>query len=691
MKESQRLHEIYAGVLGKVIGVYLGRPVEGMTKEAIQKEVGFIDHYVAQERGVPLVVSDDDISGTFTFVRALEDSGLGVETSPVFFGETWLNYIWENLTILWWGGMGRSTEHTAYLRLKAGIHSPESGSMKRNGKCVAEQIGGQIFIDGFGLVCPGRPGLAARLARMAAGVSHDGEAVHAAVVVAAMVSAAFTIKKMDRLLDIGVSFIPQDCLIAQVHRDVRKWCREDGDWEVTMGRIQEKYGYQRFGGGVHVIPNHALMVMAWCYGKESFRKALAIAVSAGWDTDCNGGNVGTVMGVLLGLDKICEEYDFRTPFADQVYLPTAEGTYSNTDCWRIAQHLGRILDLLEDRPPAKPQAWLDFAAPGAVHGFRPGSSPCPGNKLSLANPRGEGMEISVEAKKGVAKADVVMELAAPAIRELPALSYRSISVSPLYPGMEVEALFQTDLPCVITPYVTVMNHKGEDSRICGDPQKDPARVVFPLPEGDCLCVRQLGFLLEFPGAQKGHAVLRKVNAGGRFRHAFSCLPSDAALYPGWLLNADVTMGAYSDEAEELCHLCSNGERRYAITGGQWWSNQSIQSRIRLHGAEMAGLVACYQGTKKYLSLTIRQGMLVLAQEFYGETILAKAPLAWDSEDAHELRLECRDGLAIGYVDGQEILRSSSISLEMTGGAGYLVQTGNAGFGQTLLCGSAQVF
>ncbi|MGN0867086.1 MAG: ADP-ribosylglycohydrolase family protein [Oligosphaeraceae bacterium] len=691
MKESQRLHEIYAGVLGKVIGVYLGRPVEGMTKEAIQKEVGFIDHYVARERGVPLVVADDDISGTFTFVRALEDSGLGVETSPVFFGETWLNYILEHLTILWWGGMGMSTENTAFLRLKAGIHSPESGSMKRNGKCVSEQIGGQIFIDGFGLVCPGRPGLAARLARMAAGVSHDGEAVHAAVVVAAMVSAAFTIKKMDRLLDIGVSFIPQDSLIAQVHRDVRQWCREDGDWEVTMGRIQEKYGYQRFGGGVHVVPNHALMVMAWCYGKDSFRKALAISVSAGWDTDCNGGNVGTVMGVLLGLDKICEEYDFRTPFADQVYIPTAEGTHSNTDCWRIARHMGRILDLLEDRAPAKPGAWLDFAAPGAVHGFRAAASDRKGDKVSLANPRGAGLEIDAEAKSGDAKAEVVMELAAPAVRELPACSYRSMSVSPLYPGLQVTAAFQADLPCVITPYITVMNHKGEDSRICGEPQKELSKVVFTVPEGDCLCVRQLGFLLEFPGAAKGRAVLHSVEAGGEFRHAFPCLPSDAALYPGWILNADVVTDSFSDEKEALCHLCSNGERRYAVTGGMWWGNQSIQSHIRLHGAEVAGLVTCYQGTRKYLSLTIRQGTLVLAQEFYGETILAKAPLPWGSEEARELRLECRDGVAVGYVDGKEALRSSSIALEMAGGAGYLVQTGNAGFGQTLLSGSCQVF
>jgi len=54
-------------------------------------------------------------------------------------------------------------------------------------------------------------------------VSHDGESVYAAQVVAAMVSAAFVEKNMEALLDIGVGVIPESSLVAAVHRDVRKW------------------------------------------------------------------------------------------------------------------------------------------------------------------------------------------------------------------------------------------------------------------------------------------------------------------------------------------------------------------------------------------------------------------------------------------------------------------------------------
>jgi hypothetical protein len=56
---------------------------------------------------------------------------------------------------------------------------------------VAEQIGAQIFIDGWALVAPGDPELAADLARRAASVSHDGAAIHGAQLLAAMEAAAF--------------------------------------------------------------------------------------------------------------------------------------------------------------------------------------------------------------------------------------------------------------------------------------------------------------------------------------------------------------------------------------------------------------------------------------------------------------------------------------------------------------------
>jgi len=144
---EEYLDKLYAGVLGKIIGVYMGRPVEGWTYERISKTFGEITTYVHERVGQPLVVADDDISGTFTFIRALEDYGYPSDILPAQVGQTWLNYLVEGKTILWWGGRGNSTEHTAYLNLKEGVKAPESGSLARNGSTTANQIGALIFID----------------------------------------------------------------------------------------------------------------------------------------------------------------------------------------------------------------------------------------------------------------------------------------------------------------------------------------------------------------------------------------------------------------------------------------------------------------------------------------------------------------------------------------------------------------
>lgn len=83
---------VYAGVLGKLIGVYLGRPFEGWTYETIMERLGEITYYVNEKLPwkPPLVVTDDDISGTITFLRALPDYGNSRDLTPAQIGQTWL-------------------------------------------------------------------------------------------------------------------------------------------------------------------------------------------------------------------------------------------------------------------------------------------------------------------------------------------------------------------------------------------------------------------------------------------------------------------------------------------------------------------------------------------------------------------------------------------------------------------------
>src|ERR1700730_16682212 len=90
----------YAGVLGKLIGVYLGRAVEGWAYSAIQRTFGEIDYYVNDKVNWPRIAPVDDISGTCLFYGALEDSGYPTDISAKAIGDTWLNYIVEDKAVL---------------------------------------------------------------------------------------------------------------------------------------------------------------------------------------------------------------------------------------------------------------------------------------------------------------------------------------------------------------------------------------------------------------------------------------------------------------------------------------------------------------------------------------------------------------------------------------------------------------
>ena len=76
------LERVYAGVLGKLIGVYLGRPVENWLYPEIERQFGEITYYIHEQRGRRLIITDDDISGMMTFLRALEDHDCDPDISP---------------------------------------------------------------------------------------------------------------------------------------------------------------------------------------------------------------------------------------------------------------------------------------------------------------------------------------------------------------------------------------------------------------------------------------------------------------------------------------------------------------------------------------------------------------------------------------------------------------------------------
>ena len=266
--------------------------------------------------------------------------------------------------------------------------APASGSIDTNGITVAEQIGAQIFVDGWAMVAPGDPRLAARLAEQAGKVSHDGEAVHAAMLLAAMEAEAFVSDDMDHLVDTGLSVIPKDCLIARLIADVRIWHAGHPDWHDTRQLIQDRYGYDRYPGNCHVVPNHALVIMSLLYASDDFHLAQTIVNTSGWDTDCNAGNVGCLLGIKLGLAGLEGGPDWRGPVADRILISSADGGGAITDAVRVSTAVADLGRRLAGAPPSgapKDGATFHFSLPGSVQGFAPDDREGPAGTLSVGN------------------------------------------------------------------------------------------------------------------------------------------------------------------------------------------------------------------------------------------------------------------------------------------------------------------
>jgi ADP-ribosylglycohydrolase len=676
---------VYAGVLGKIIGVYLGRPFEGWRHRRIMDELGEIRYYVNDRHDIALknhrlVVTDDDITGAFVFPRVLRDYPVQ-SFDAVHVGRTWLNYIIEQRTVLWWGGRGNSTEHTAFLLLKDGVAPPETGSIARNGQVVAEQVGAQIFAEGWGLVSPGDPERAAVMAAQAAQVSHDGEALNAARVVAALVSQAFVERDIQRLIDTAVGQIPRDCLIRKVIDDVRQWHADGLDWKAGFARIEERYGYERYGGNCHVVPNHAVVVHALVHGAGDFSRALSVVNSCGWDTDSNAGNVGCVAGVLGGLRGIDAGPDWRGPLADRMYLPTADGGGTVTDAGREAFAIVGYAHALRGTasPAPKAGARFHFELPGAVHGFEA----FPTGALGIENVRGHSesgarsLALRYHATVGAAHA-LTPTFITPDTVEIP--PYGMVACPTLYSGQRLRARLVTDgnpvdcalvvrvfdgadRPTLVTGTVSRIEsgtiHATELAWVVpdtfGHPIADVGVAVAPATPNDGVVYLDY---LTWDG-EPDIALTRPADGGSMWRHAWT--------------NA---VDSYDQRWPEPFRIVQNHGRGLLIHGTRDWRDYTVSADVTPHLAESVGVAARVQGLRRYYAIRlVRGGVAQLIRVCDAQHVLAERPLDWEFGRTYQLSLTVAGHRLIGTVDGVRLEAQDDEAALDGGGVALLIEEG----------------
>lgn len=677
---NKELERIYAGFIGMNAGIRLGAPVEPQAwdVDTIQRFYGNISGYVKDYKNF---AADDDVNGPVYFLRGLLDSGINNELTPQAVGEAWLNYARDGIGLYWWGGDGISTEHTAYNNLKKGIHAPQSGSIEQNGVVLAEQIGGQIFIDTWGLISLGDPHRAAKMATAAASVSHDGNGVYGGAFLAACIAAAYVAESIDEILDAGLREIPAESTYACVVRAVRNFhAAHPQNWRACMQYLIENWGYDKYTGVCHIIPNAGVCILAMLYGEGDFNRTIEIATMCGWDTDCNAGNVGTILGVYCGLDGIAQNY--RRPMNDFIVLSGISGYLNNLDMATYAKFLYQLARVTRgenmDNSVKLPQGGeilMDFALPGSTHGLRLSN-----HLRFMGHPVSDGMEIVIDRILPEDSCDVFYK---PFYRrsDFDDERYKPVFSPTVFSGQIFRCSFTTEIiipgDIYVCPYVlTAMQRKRIDGNKQWVAHGKETQIVFSIPDTQGDYIAEVGFHIETVATSRTMAVLKmqdfSITGKGNYSISTALCETEFLQQTPFALNR----GRWFKDGQTL--RCITEEKAQAYTGNYYATDVEITSIITAEKGSC--LMARATGARCHLVAGfLENGQIGLRNYDRGVPTDIVVDFSWKKGENYLLQLKVEGNMATLFVDGNPIL-SRTISMAPNGMVGFAQEcAGEAGF------------
>jgi hypothetical protein len=471
--------------------------------------------------------------------------------------------------------------------------------------------------------------------------------------------------------------------------DIREWHAREKDWRKTRESIALNYGYDKYGGNCHMVPNHSLIIHALLHGDDDFQKSLTIVNTCGWDTDCNSGNVGCLLGIKNGLAGLETGPDWRGPVADRLYLPTADGGRAITDALTETYHVVNIGRALAGRASLIPKggARFHFELPGSVQGFQSEDSVEARGVLTLENVDGhsrQGQHSLAFHYRGVAAGRVGRAATATFIpseelaRYFDNRGYTLLASPTLYPGQIVRAR------------VTAASHNGQSAR-CGlyirayglDDQlviiRGPQMELTPgadyeftwqIANTDGAPIAEIGLEINSERRADGTIYLDYLTWDGPPNVVLGRPSSNGTMWRrAWVNGVD----QFEPRWPEPYRLIQNEGTGLLIQGTRDWTNYQVSAAITPHLVTSAGLGACVQGMRRYYALLLgRDDKARLVKALDGQTILAEAHFPWHLGGTYELSLQVVGHHLQASIDGQLLFNVEDLDRPFTNGAVALI-------------------
>jgi hypothetical protein len=309
---------LYGAFLGRCCGCLLGKPVEGWPRDMIEGYLRDLNRYPlddyfrmnVDERVVKKynlqswrafvdcvdhMVEDDDINYTIIGLQIIKAHGYNF--TPMDVALSWMT----NLPIL----HTYTAERVAYRNFCQLIGPPESATYCN---VYREWIGARIRADFYGYAAIGNPELAAELAFRDASISHIKNGIYGAMWTAAMLSVAPLTDNVREIIQIGLSEIPKTSRLYSDIQEVIDWYESGVSYEDAASRIHKKWNEKLPHHWCHNNSNAQIVAVGLLWGENDFGKSVCRAVQIGFDTDCNGATVGSIVGMMLGAKKLPQKW-----------------------------------------------------------------------------------------------------------------------------------------------------------------------------------------------------------------------------------------------------------------------------------------------------------------------------------------------------------------------------------------------
>lgn len=299
---------------GRICGCILGKPAEGTRFAELQKflkDSGNNPMYRYIKRAdihYKSTIRTSCLADEMAFAPWDDDTNY-VVIAQVLIEKYGRDFTSEDVLNVWLEKQPMSSyftaEKTALLNYVNGLRPPMTAVFKNP---YREWIGAQIRGDYFGYINPGNPEKAAELAYRDASISHVKNGIYGEMFVAAMLAAAAVTDDMEEIIRVGLSQIPSTSrFYASIDRllsDYRNGVSREEIFRNIHTEWDDRDGYD----WCHTISNAMIVAASLLYGKKDFGKSICMAVENGFDTDCNGATVGSVIGMILGENGIEDEW-----------------------------------------------------------------------------------------------------------------------------------------------------------------------------------------------------------------------------------------------------------------------------------------------------------------------------------------------------------------------------------------------